>query len=131
MDLAYVSGAVKVFKKPVVLSFEYAKEDTTVETKEGPVSCKTGDAILTGTQEERWPIQRSKFDSTYDVVGEGQCAKKKIEVLALQMDVQFTVNVSWSKDPLVGKPGDWLVQYGKGDCGVVSQEIFAETYARV
>lgn len=131
MDLAEVSGAVKVFKKPVVLAFEYAKEDTTIETKEGPVKCAKGDAILTGTQGERWPIPRQKFESTYDVVGEGQCSKKKIEVLALQMDAPFTVNVSWNKDPLAGKSGDWLVQYGKGDHGIVSQGIFAETYARV
>jgi hypothetical protein len=131
IDLGKDVKAVRVYKKPVVLSFEYASEDTTIETKEGPVKCAKGDAVLTGTKGERWPIQRQKFESTYDVVGEGQCAKKKIEVLAVQMDEPFTVNVSWSQDPLVGKPQDWLVQYGKGDFGIVSKEIFAETYSRV
>ena len=58
----------------------------------------------------------------------GLYAKKNMEVLALQMDRAFTVNVSWSEKPLVGKPGDWLVQYGKGDFGIVDRKIFAETY---
>lgn len=130
MDLTQSSDAVKVYKKPVVLGFEYAENDSTIETKEGPVKCSKGDAILTGTQGERWPVPRDRFAETYDVVGDGECAKKKIEVLALQMDEAFTVKPSWSNDPLVGKPGDWFVQYGKGDYGVVDCEIFEETYSR-
>lgn len=128
LDLTKDKQAMTVYKKPIVLRFEYAKEDQVVETKEGAVQCKQDDAILTGTQGERWPISRAKFEQTYDIVGEGQCAKKKIDVLARQMEGPFTVNVSWSKDPLTGKGGDWLLQYNPGDFGIVSQQIFNETY---
>jgi len=131
VDLTTNPNATKVYKKPVVLKFEYAKEEGVIETKEGSVRYKAGDAILTGTKGERWPIQKEKFEDTYDIVGDGQCAKKKIQVWALQVNETFTVNVSWSKDPLTGKPGDWLVQYGKNDYGIVSKDIFEETYERI
>lgn len=131
MDLTTEPRAVLVFKKPVVLGFEVAGMETVVQTKEGPVTAKPGDAIMTGTQGERWPIPKDKFAATYDVLGDGKCAKKRIEVLALRMDGPFTVKVSWSAEPLVGKPGDYLVQYGKGDFGIVDAKIFDETYARV
>lgn len=120
--------AIRVYKKPIVLSFKYAMEDQVIETKEGIVHCKCGDAILTGTERERWPLPLQRFEKTYDIIGDGQCAKKKIEVLARQMEEPFTVNVSWSKDALTGKKDDWLVQYGPGDLGVVSQQIFKDTY---
>ena len=29
---------------------------------------------------------------------------------------------------LIGKPGDWLVEYGADDCAIVGREIFAATY---
>lgn len=40
----------------------------------------------------------------------------------------FTVNVSWSNKPLVGKPDDWLVQYRSDDFGIVDGGIFNKTY---
>ena len=58
----------------------------------------------------------------------GLHSRKNTEALALQIDRAFTVNASWSEKPLVGKPGDWLVQYGKGDFGIVDRQIFKETY---
>jgi hypothetical protein len=58
----------------------------------------------------------------------GLCTKKPIEVFAKQINEPFTVNVSWSKNSLVGKKGDWLVQFRKDDYGIVDGEIFKETY---
>ncbi len=130
MELAGDARALVVMKKPIPLKVEFAKEDGTINTKEGAQPFKVGDAIMTGTHGERWPIPISNFRDTYEAVDEanGLYAKKSIRVLALQMDEGFTVNVSWSKEPLVGKPGDWLVQYGKGDFGIVDKQIFEETY---
>ena len=44
------------------------------------------------------------------------------------MQEPFQVKVSWSADLLQGEAGDFLVQYGPGDYGVVGAEIFKETY---
>ena len=58
----------------------------------------------------------------------GTAAKKKIIVSAKKMNAPFEVKVSWSDSTLKGNAGDYLVQYGAGDYGVVGREIFNETY---
>jgi len=134
MPLDKDGRAVHVQKKAVLVEVCFAESDGVCRTKEGDVSFKAGDAILTGVEGEQWPIKRAKFDATYEAVpptrhGEnGQYRKRPIEVLALQMNEPFYVNVSWSEDRLEGKPGDWLLQYGEDDYGIVSQSIFEKTY---
>tara|TARA_B100000214_G_scaffold332240_1_gene273639 strand:+ start:913 stop:1362 length:450 start_codon:yes stop_codon:yes gene_type:complete len=118
----------KTAKKPIPLQFRYAKGDGWIKTKEGEVRMKAGDAIMTGTEGENWPIPAEKFAQTYDDLGDGTAAKKNIPVFAKEMDQPFQVKVSWSNDLLQGEPGDYLVQYGPGDYGVVGREIFAKTY---
>mgnify|MGYP002621756461 FL=1 len=115
-------------KKPIPLQFRYAETDETIETKEEPVGAKAGDAIMTGTEGEQWPIPAEKFKQTYDDLGDGTAAKKNIPVYAVEMNKPFQVKVSWSNDLLKGDPGDYLVQYGPGDYGVVGREIFGKTY---
>ncbi|BCS91081.1 MAG: hypothetical protein ARM1_0538 [Candidatus Micrarchaeota archaeon] len=90
----------RVRKKPVLLKVVFAEEDGEITT-------------VNGTKGEKWPIKREVFDKTYVLVDpkNNLYAKKPIVVYAKQIDVSFTVNVSWSKDPLYGKLGDYLVQY--------------------
>ena len=49
-------------------------------------------------------------------------------ILALPMTVSFEVLLADGISRLRGRPGDWLVDYGDGSLGVVSQAIFAQTY---
>jgi hypothetical protein len=130
VELAKDTMAHVVMKKAIPLKVEFAMTDGTLETKEGPVRFEAGQAILTGTQGEQWPMPREKLEATYNLVDaeKGMWAKKPIEVLGKQIDEPFTVNVSWSNDPLAGKKGDWLVQFGKDDYGIVDKKIFEETY---
>ena len=121
-------GGFQTAKKPIPLEFRYAETDETIETKEGPVGAKAGDAIMTGTEGEQWPIPAEKFAQTYDVLGGGTASKKNIPVFAKEMSKPFQVKVSWSNDLLQGASGDYLVQYGPGDYGVVGREIFGKTY---
>jgi len=127
-DVSQDPDGFKTAKKPIPLEFRYAEADETIETKEGPVGANAGDAIMTGTEGEQWPIPAEKFAQTYNDLGDGTAAKKNIPVFAKQMMVPFKVKVSWSNDLLQGAPGDYLVQYGPGDYGVVGREIFAKTY---
>ena len=55
-------------------------------------------------------------------------SKKKIIVYALKMKSPFQVKVSWSEDLIKGEKGDYLVQYGENDYGVVGNDIFHKTY---
>ena len=83
---------------------------------------------MTGTEGEQWPIPAEKFEQTYDVLEPGIAAKKNIPVFAKEMPEPFQVKVSWSEDLLQGEAGDYLVEYGPGDYGVVGAEIFRKTY---
>ena len=108
----------------------------TRETPKGDsgVQFQSGDAIVTGTSGESWPIARATFESTYlPVAGgrtgrDGKFFKKALPVLVVQMTEPFTVTASWGK--LEGKSGDWLVQYDEAgrDFGIVGEAIFAKTY---
>ena len=116
-------------KKAIPLTFCFAIGTQIVETLEGPVTANTGDVILTGTRNESWPIIRSKFDETYDIIDyAGLCAKKCIRVLVQRMDAPFEVTVGWLSEPLKGKAGDYHVTYGENDFGIVDFDIFNETY---
>jgi hypothetical protein len=49
-------------------------------------------------------------------------------ILALQMDTPFKVELADGISHLTGRAGDWLVDYGDGSLGIVTQAIFATTY---
>jgi hypothetical protein len=92
-----------------------------------------GDAIVTGTRGEQWPIQRDRFEATYvpsepggAFGADGLFHKVGGPVPVRRMDEPFTVRAI--RGQLVGGPGDYLVQYGPGDFGIVSAEIFTDTY---
>lgn len=95
-----------------------------------------GDAIVTGTRGEQWPIPRERFEATYVPSAQGRAFgtdglfhKVGDPVPVRRMDEAFRVTVS--RGELVGGPGDYLVQYGPGDFGIVSADIFADTYELV
>jgi hypothetical protein len=87
-----------------------------------------GDVVLTGIDGEVWPIRANRFLETYDILSDGQCQKKIIEVLVVHMDRPFQVMVSWQDSILQGYPGDWLVQYDEASYGIVGGSIFERTY---
>ena len=62
---------MKAIKKPVIIDFEFAAEDGEIETLEGIMSYKKGDAIITGIKGEKYACRRDIFDQTYSIVDEG------------------------------------------------------------
>ena len=134
-DLAADPGALRVCKKPDPLRADFAVRDGVCDTLEGPVRFQAGDAILTGTRGERWPVGRAQFLASYEPVpptraGEsGDYRKAPSIACALRLDRAREVPVGWQNDPLHGRPGDWLLQYADGTYGVVQDSIFRESYA--
>jgi len=127
-NLSEDPDAFETAKLPIPLEFRITKEDEIISTIEGPVSAMAGNIIMTGTEGEEWPIPAEIFDQTYDILEPGRAAKKDIPVFAKEMVEPFQVKVSWSDDLLDGKAGDYLVQYGPGDYGVVDAVVFKKTY---
>lgn len=133
IDLAAGQG-VKARKLPVDVTVEFALAPGELQTLEGPVAYAAGDALLTGSVDDRWPVRREKFLGTYAPAGDGKAGepgiyrKKPLVVHACRMQEPFTVTVGRDRNPIKGKPGDWLLQYAPGEYGIVAAAIFGRTY---
>lgn len=112
----------------------FAREASTVQTNEGVVRVKPGDAILTGTKGERWRVSRPRFSLKYrpapsTPTGEdGAYISLPTTVFAVRMERGFQVVLADNESMLTGRAGDWLVDYGDGSLGIVANQAFSETY---
>jgi hypothetical protein len=112
----------------------FAATACTVQTPEGLVQAKPGDAILTGAAGETWRVSQARFAHKYRPIaptlkGEaGRYLSLPNRILALQMQEPFEVLLVDGVSRLSGHAGDWLVDYGDGSLGIVSAVIFATTY---
>jgi hypothetical protein len=106
----------------------------TVQTAEGLVHAKAGDAIITGVAGERWRVSRAHFSDKYRPVpptqaGEpGSYVSLPNRILAVRMNQGFNVLLADGESRLTGHDGDWLVDYGDGSLGIVGHAIFMITY---
>jgi len=134
VDLRLDPAAHRARKLPNALTVEFARQGGTLSTREGPVTYAPGDALLTGSAGERWPVPRAAFDASYEPVaplrpGKPGCYRKRpLIVWAKQMRDRFELSLGSGRGELRGEAGDWLVQYAPGDCGVVGGALFAQTY---
>src|ERR1022692_541358 len=134
VDLSEDRAARRARKRAVEVQVEFAATGGTLSTMEGPVTYSAGDALLTGTEGERWPVARDTFDLNYAPVAPtrpgkpGRYRKRPLIVWAKLMTEAFDVTLDRDRGSLRGEPGDWLVQYAPADFSVVSARIFAQTY---
>jgi hypothetical protein len=93
-----------------------------------------GDAIITGTAGEHWRVSRARFGDKYravppTVAGQaGRYVSLPNRILAVPMTGEFEVLLVDGISRLHGRAGEWLVDYGDGSLGIVSEAIFATTY---
>ena len=91
-----------------------------------------GDAILTGPAGEHWRVSRAHFSGKYQPVAPLEAGDAGLyralpyRVLALRMSEPFEVILSDGVSRLIGRTGDWLIDYGDGSLGIVASVIFAE-----
>jgi hypothetical protein len=127
-NLARDPRAWRVLKRPVVVAVRFAAENGTCGTLEGPVHYRSGDALVTGTVGEQWPIARERFDETYERVAEGQYRKRPAVAYALRVQTATRVPLGGEGDVLEARQGDWLLQYDDGEYGIVDAEVFEQAY---
>lgn len=112
----------------------FAPAPCTVQTNEGTVQARKGDAILTGINGEHWRVSQMRFGDKYrpapsTVAGEdGAYISLPNRVFAVPMTEEFEVVLADGESKLHGRAGDWLVDYGDGSLGVVSSKVFDQTY---
>ncbi|MDL2207649.1 PGDYG domain-containing protein [Desulfovibrio sp. OttesenSCG-928-M16] len=134
-DVSFLPGARLVVKQDIPVRVVFADKAGTLDTLEGKVNYERGDALLTGSEGENWPVSRDSFDRRYvpeAAVERGQNGIYRPvaePVWAAQIHEAFTVILSDEKGSLLGRAGDWLVQYGVGEYGIVDREIFASRYS--
>lgn len=137
MDITQYPEAASYRRKPGFFAVEFANSEQVIDTLEGPVLSRQGDAIITGTVGERWPVPIEVFHSRYVAKaptsdGEsGQYQSLPRTVLAVQLSTPVEVALPEGRGQLAGCTGDWLVQHASGDCSVVRDDIFRNTYERV
>src|SRR5581483_7170590 len=133
-DLAIDPRTLHVRKRPVPVTARFARTAGVCNTLEGPVRYRRGDALLTGSRGEQWPMSREAFLRSYApepptaAGADGTYRKLPSDVLALQLDHALAVPAGWQDDPLHARPGDWLLRYADGSHGVVNDAIFRDTY---
>ena len=127
-------GAVLAEHLPVSLAVSFAAQAGVCQTLEGPVAYQPGDALVTGLQGERWPIQRQRFFSNYvsvgtQTAGEGGVYRRLLKrVLAHRLTEPVEVTLSDGRGVLHGRSGDWLIEDATGGRAIVCAEIFGATY---
>ena len=132
-DLAADGAACWAVKDEMVL-VEIAIAPGVLDSAVGPNRYAAGDALLTGSTQDRWCVSRDRFDTKYKpeaptVHGQpGNYRNRPVAVRAKRMTVEFTVERSAGGDLLRGKAGDWLVQYAVGDHGIVAAARFDSVY---
>ena len=132
--LQHEPSAKVVKKKPTEVSVQLATSAGKLKTLEGWVSYEQGAAILTGESGDTWPVEIHQFELTYEPIGNtkqgenGSYCKKPLLVYALELSEKTSVEVGYANDPITGNIGDWLVQYGPKNFGIVAKIIFEKTY---
>ncbi len=137
-DLTQDPAACRAMKNEVVW-VEFAAAPGVLHSAVGQNRYAAGDALLTGSTGDRWCVSRERFDAKYlpeaaapgDAGAHGRAGRyrnRPAAVLAKRMTTAFTVRRCAGGDLLRGDAGDWLVQYGPGDHGVVAAARFAQVY---
>jgi hypothetical protein len=129
-----IDGA-KLYRKRIIdVEVRFAQQAGFIATLEGAVACSPGDALVTGTRGEIWPVTRCAFEQKYEAIPPtimGSCGRYRTRAtaaLALRLTGPVNLALPSGKGILQGHAGDWLVQYGEGDQSLVNSLIFEETY---
>src|ERR1700682_4290665 len=95
----------------------------TVQTSEGVVHARPGDAVITGTAGEHWRVSRARFADKYrpvppTIAGEaGRYVSLPNRIMAVPMTEAFEVLLADGVSRLRGRAGGGLGVYGEGGLG--------------
>jgi hypothetical protein len=137
LDLRTDPLAQRVVKDETV-TVDFAAHAGQLMSLEGPNRYAAGDALITGSNGERWVVSRDRFDAKYAPAdpamphgSQGAYRNRPAVVLAKQMAQAFSLaRTASGGDLLRGAAGDWVMQYAPGDYGVVQAARFAKVYRR-
>lgn len=135
-DLAADPATVRVTKDEIV-GVEFAVAGGVLKSAVGLNHYLAGDALLVGSTGDRWCVSRDRFDAKYrpcEGTPAGRAGRYRnlpTPVLAKRIAEPFRIARRPGGDVLVGAAGDWAVQYGADDYGLVDAARFARVYRPV
>jgi len=121
-------------KRSVEVEVQFASRATAIQAREGLVHARPTDAVLSSADGGQWVVPHEHFAEKYRAVPptpegvDGRYVSLPYSVMAVPMSGEFEVLLADGISLLRGQPGDWLVDYGDGSFGIVSEEIFRKTY---
>lgn len=116
-------------KRELDVAVEFATTPRQLQTLEGTVQVRVGDAIVTGLAGERWRVSADHFGTRYRPADKpGHFISRPNEVRALRLAEPCEVLLSDGVSRLRGEIGDWLVDYGDGSLGIIAAHLFDLTY---
>jgi len=115
-------------KREFIVQVRFADEAGELQTPEGRVQVQPGDAIVRDDKGRQWRVSLHHFDAKYERLEGERYRSRRIEVQARKMNEPFEVLLADQHSLLHGTPGDWLVDYGDGSLGVVSETAFSTSY---
>jgi hypothetical protein len=127
-------AAAGTYVKHEIVGVEFAASAGVLISRVGPNHYRVGDALVSGTDGDRWCVSRDRFDLKYEPLAgvepgqPGRYQNKPVAVLARQMLEPFRCQRMAGGDWLQGQAGDWLLQYAPGDHGVAAKSRFARVY---
>ncbi len=133
LDLDRDPAARRAVKNEQV-EVEFADQAGELMSLEGPNRYLPGDALITGSTGDRWCVSRARFDLKYEALPPGRHGQpglyrnKPLTVLVKQIREPFTLARSTGGDVLKGAAGDWVLQYGAADYGVIADARFRRVY---
>jgi len=122
------ADACRARKREFEVRVRFATEAGTLQTPEGLVQVRPGDAIVTSRDGAQWRVSHVHFEAKYRPLGGERFMSRVIEVRTERQLDAFEVQLSDGVSRLTGHAGDWLVDYGDGSLGVVSAAAFANSY---
>ena len=125
-----------VSKRRVRVAVTFATSPGSVETLEGQVAYRAGDAIVTGAAGEHWPVPRATFFATYRHVDGGEGGQDGLYESLPQ--TAWAVHLDEAEGPLhvvastgsvlQAAGGDWIIERRPGDLHVVNRDLFSSLY---
>lgn len=134
LNLSLLEGIKKAESYPIDRKIQFAKVNGILQTPEGPVKYNTNDALVIENDVLQWPISRNYFEKHYspknglEMGSDGIYTKKGQIVQALQLTDSRRLDLSRGRGILIGKNGDWLVEYDDGETSIVGHEQFNLLY---
>jgi hypothetical protein len=133
-ELKSISKSGLVNPIPIILSFEIAKNDCSIQTLEGIQSVKKDDFVMTGLEGEKYCITKENFHKKYTILeldkNNINLARKNISEDTKYEFIKPTIEtfVLMNNELFKISNNDYIARYEENDFGIIKNNLFPKLY---